>query len=140
MIYYIPIIITIILAYIPSFAWLGLVLSQDIHPEKSTDIAKAFVLGSFIAVPVVLFSIWGKEFLDLMLIQIPTTMSNFIFGAFAEEVIKGLFIFNSCIKEVPFDLFSIKIASGLYLVIFSSTTNFNSRYSSLMLVISSKII
>lgn len=93
MIDYIPIIITIILAYIPSFAWLGFVLSQDVHPEKATDIAKAFILGSFIAVPVVLFSIWGKEVLDLMLIEIPDIVNGFIFGAFAEEIIKGLFIY-----------------------------------------------
>ena len=54
---YTSLIITIILAYIPSFAWLGFVLSQDVHPEKSTDIAKAFILGSFLAVPIVIFAV-----------------------------------------------------------------------------------
>lgn len=90
---YIPLIITIILAYIPSFAWLWFVLSQDVHPEKSIDIAKAFILGSFIAVPVVLFAFWGRELLDLMLIEISDSVSSFIFGAFTEEILKGAFIY-----------------------------------------------
>lgn len=103
MINYTPLIITIILSYIPSFAWLGFVLSQDVHPEKSTDIAKAFILGSFIAVPIVLFSVWGREVLDILLITIPNTLSKFIFGAVAEEVFKGAFIYWFAISTSKWD-------------------------------------
>jgi len=103
MIDYAPLIITIILAYIPSFAWLGFVLSQDVHPEKSTDIAKAFILGSFLAVPIVIFAVWGREFLDILLITIPETLSKFIFGALAEEIIKGAFVYWFAISTSRWD-------------------------------------
>lgn len=103
MIDYAPLIITIILAYIPSFAWLGFVLSQDVHPEKSTDIAKAFILGSFLAVPIVIFAVWGKEILDILLITIPETLSKFIFGALAEEIIKGAFVYWFAISTSRWD-------------------------------------
>jgi|LakMenE18May11ns_1017448.scaffolds.fasta_scaffold9723230_2 RsiW-degrading membrane proteinase PrsW (M82 family) len=100
---YIPLIITIIIAYIPSFAWLGFVLSQDVHPEKSTDIAKAFILGSFIAVPIILFSMWGRELLDILLIPTSDTLNKFIFGAFAEEVFKGAFVYWFAISTSRWD-------------------------------------
>ncbi|MEX0597936.1 MAG: PrsW family glutamic-type intramembrane protease [Candidatus Paceibacterota bacterium] len=90
---YAQLILTIILAYIPSFAWLGFVLSQDVHPEKSIDIAKAFILGTAIAVPVVLFAIWGRELLDVLLIITSDTVSKFIFGAVSEEIFKGVFVY-----------------------------------------------
>jgi len=100
---YTSLIITIILAYIPSFAWLGFVLSQDVHPEKSTDIAKAFILGSFLAVPIVIFAVWGREILDILLITIPETLSKFIFGALAEEIIKGAFVYWFAISTSRWD-------------------------------------
>lgn len=100
---YAPLIITIILAYIPSFAWLGFVLSQDVHPEKSTDIAKAFILGSFLAVPIVIFAVWGREVLDILLITIPETLSKFIFGAVAEEIFKGAFVYWFAISTSRWD-------------------------------------
>lgn len=103
MIDYAPLIITIILAYIPSFAWLGFVLSQDVHPEKSTDIAKAFILGSFLAVPIVIFAVWGREVLDILLITIPETLSKFIFGAVAEEIFKGAFVYWFAISTSRWD-------------------------------------
>lgn len=100
---YAPLIITIILAYIPSFAWLGFVLSQDVHPEKSTDIAKAFILGSFLAVPIVIFAVWGREVLDILLITIPETLSKFIFGAVVEEIFKGAFVYWFAISTSRWD-------------------------------------
>jgi RsiW-degrading membrane proteinase PrsW (M82 family) len=103
MINYTPLIITIILSYIPSFAWLGFVLSQDVHPEKSTDIAKAFILGSFLAVPIVIFAVWGREVLDILLITIPETVSKFIFGAVVEEVFKGAFVYWFAISTSRWD-------------------------------------
>lgn len=103
MINYTSLIVTIILSYIPSFAWLGFVLSQDVHPEKSTDIAKAFILGTFIAVPIVIFAVWGKEVLDILLITIPETLSKFIFGAVAEEIIKGAFVYWFAISTSRWD-------------------------------------
>lgn len=103
MINYTPFIITIILSYIPSFAWLGFVLSQDVHPEKSTDIAKAFILGSFLAVPIVIFAVWGREVLDILLITIPETLSKFIFGAVAEEIFKGAFVYWFAISTSRWD-------------------------------------
>jgi len=93
MINYTPLIITIILSYIPSFAWLVFVLSQDVHPEKATDIAKTFILGNFIAVPVLLFAVWGKEILNIYMIDIPYMLDSFIFAALSEEVLKGAFIY-----------------------------------------------
>jgi RsiW-degrading membrane proteinase PrsW (M82 family) len=103
MIDYIPLIITIILSYIPSFAWLWFVLSQDVNPEKSTDIAKAFILGSFIAVPIVLFALWGREILDILLIPTSDTVNKFIFGALAEEIFKGLFVYWFAISTSRWD-------------------------------------
>jgi RsiW-degrading membrane proteinase PrsW (M82 family) len=103
MINYTPLIVTIILSYIPSFAWLGFVLSQDVHPEKSTDIAKAFILGSFLAVPIVIFAVWGREVLDILLITIPDTLSKFIFGAVAEEIFKGAFVYWFAISTSRWD-------------------------------------
>jgi protease PrsW len=103
MIDYAPLIITIILAYIPSFAWLGFVLSQDVHPEKSIDIAKAFILGSFLAVPIVIFAVWGREVLDILLITIPETLSKFIFGAVVEEIVKGAFVYWFAISTSRWD-------------------------------------
>lgn len=103
MINYIPLIITIVLAYIPSFAWLWFVLSQDVEPEKATDIAKTFVLGSFLAVPIVLFAIWGREILDILLIPTSDTVNKFIFGAVAEEVFKGLFVYCFAISTSRWD-------------------------------------
>lgn len=103
MVNYIPLLIILVISYIPSFAWLGFVLSQDVHPEKATDIAKTFILGNFIAVPVVLFSVWGREILDLMLIQIPGIMSSFIFGALMEEVWKGAFVYWFAISTSKWD-------------------------------------
>lgn len=100
---YAPLIITIILAYIPSFAWLGFVLTQDVHPENSTDIAKAFILGSFISVPVILFAVWGQDIMNILLIEISPTLSSFIFGAFAEEVIKGAFVYWFAISTIRWD-------------------------------------
>lgn len=100
---YTPLILTIILAYIPSFAWLGFVLSQDVHSEKSTDIAKTFILGNFIAVPVILFIIWGKELLDIFMLDLPNIVSNFIFAAFIEEVLKGAFIYWFAISTSRWD-------------------------------------
>lgn len=103
MLNYTPLILTIILAYIPSFAWLGFVLSQDVHSEKSTDIAKTFILGNFIAVPVILFTIWGKELLDIFMLDLPNIISNFIFAAFIEEVLKGAFIYWFAISTSRWD-------------------------------------
>lgn len=103
MLNYTPLILTIILAYIPSFAWLGFVLSQDVHSEKSTDIAKTFILGNFIAVPVILFAIWGKELLDIFMLDLPNIVSNFIFAAFIEEVLKGAFIYWFAISTSRWD-------------------------------------
>lgn len=103
MVNYIPLLIILGMSYIPSFAWLGLVLSQDVHPEKATDIAKTFILGNFIAVPVVLFAVWGREILDLMLIQMPGIMSHFIFGALMEEVWKGAFVYWFAISTSKWD-------------------------------------
>jgi RsiW-degrading membrane proteinase PrsW (M82 family) len=109
MIDYAPLIITIVLAYIPSFAWLWFVLAQDVHPEKSTDIAKAFLLGSFIAVPIVLVAIWGREILDILLIPTSDTFNKFIFGALSEEIFKGAFIYWFAIStklwDEPIDTF-----------------------------------
>jgi RsiW-degrading membrane proteinase PrsW (M82 family) len=109
MIDYTPLMITIVLSYIPSFAWLWFVLSQDVHPEKSQDIAKAFILGSFIAVPIVLFSVWGREILDILLISTSDTVNKFIFGALAEEIFKGAFIYWFAIStnrwDEPIDTF-----------------------------------
>lgn len=103
MLNYTPLILTIILAYIPSFAWLGFVLSQDVHSEKATDIAKTFILGNFIAVPVILFTIWGKELLDIFMLDLPNIVSNFIFAAFIEEVLKGAFIYWFAISTSRWD-------------------------------------
>ena len=103
MINYTPLIITIILSYIPSFAWLGFVLSQDIHQEKATDIAKAFILGSFIAVPVVILSVWGREILDIFLITTSDNLNKFIFGALSEEIIKGAFVYWFAISTSKWD-------------------------------------
>jgi RsiW-degrading membrane proteinase PrsW (M82 family) len=89
----IPIIIIIIASYIPSFAWLYFVLSQDIHPEKEIDIAKAFILGSAVAIPVILFGIWGREVLNIASISLSPTINSFVFGALIEEIMKGLFIY-----------------------------------------------
>jgi len=79
------------------------VLSQDVHPEKSTDIAKAFILGSFLAVPIVIFAVWGREVLDILLITIPDTLSKFIFGAVAEEIFKGAFVYWFAISTSRWD-------------------------------------
>ncbi len=103
MIEYTPLIITIVLAYIPSFAWLWFVLAQDVHPEQSTDIAKAFLLGSFIAVPIVLVAIWGREILDILLIPTSDTLNKFIFGALSEEIFKGAFIYWFAISTKRWD-------------------------------------
>jgi RsiW-degrading membrane proteinase PrsW (M82 family) len=103
MIEYTPLIITIVLAYIPSFAWLWFVLAQDVHPEQSTDIAKAFLLGSFIAVPIVLVAIWGREILDILLIPTSDTLNKFIFGAFSEEIFKGAFVYWFAISTKRWD-------------------------------------
>lgn len=100
---YSPLIITIILAYIPSFAWLWFVLSQDVHPENAMDIAKAFLLGSFIALPVVLFAFLGKELLDIFLIPTSDILNKFIFGALSEEVFKGAFIYWFAISTSRWD-------------------------------------
>jgi RsiW-degrading membrane proteinase PrsW (M82 family) len=103
MIEYTPLIITIVLAYIPSFAWLWFVLAQDVHPEQSTDIAKAFLLGSFIAVPIVLVAIWGREVLDILLIPTSDTLNKFIFGALSEEIFKGAFVYWFAISTKRWD-------------------------------------
>lgn len=103
MIDYTPLTITVVLSYIPSFAWLWFVLSQDVRPEKSSDIAKAFLLGSFIAVPVVLVAIWGREILDILLIQTSDTLNKFIFGALSEEIFKGAFIYWFAISTKRWD-------------------------------------
>jgi RsiW-degrading membrane proteinase PrsW (M82 family) len=103
MLNYTPLILTIILAYIPSFAWLGFVLSQDVHSEKATDIAKTFILGNFIAVPVILFAVWGQEILDIFMLDLPNIVSNFIFAAFIEEVLKGAFIYWFAISTSRWD-------------------------------------
>jgi len=100
---YIPLLIILVISYIPSFAWLGFLLSQDVHPEKSTDIAKAFILGSFLAVPIVIFAVWGREVLDILLITIPDTLSKFIFGAVAEEIFKGAFVYWFAISTSRWD-------------------------------------
>lgn len=100
---YLPLIITIILSYIPSLAWLGFVLTQDVHPEKSLDITKAFILGSFISVPVILFAIWGQDILNILLIEISPSLNSFIFGALAEEVIKGIFVYWFAISTKRWD-------------------------------------
>lgn len=89
----IPLIVTIIISYIPSFAWLGFVLSQDVHPEKAIDIAKAFILGSTVAVPVILFAVWGKDILNILSIELSPTVSSFVYGALMEEVLKGIFVY-----------------------------------------------
>lgn len=106
---YTPLIITIVLAYIPSFAWLGFVLTQDVHPENSGDIAKAFILGSFISVPIILCAVWGRDIMHILLIDVSPTLSDFIFGAFAEEVIKGVSIYWFAIStnrwDEPIDTF-----------------------------------
>ncbi len=105
----IPIIIIIIASYIPSFAWLYFVLSQDIHPEKEIDIAKAFILGSAVAIPVVLLGVWGKEILTLLSIPLSPTINSFVFGALIEEIMKGLFIYwfaiNTSRWNEPIDTF-----------------------------------
>ena len=103
MIELIPFIIIIVISYIPSFAWLGIVLSQDVHPEKSRDIALAFVLGSFVAVPGVLFAIWGKEVLGAMNIILNPIMSSFIFAALSEELFKGICIYYFAINTNKWD-------------------------------------
>lgn len=99
----IPIIFIIIVSYLPSFAWLYFVLTQDIHPEKATDIAKAFILGSVVAVPVILFAIWGREVLDIASISLSPTVSSFIYGAFIEEIMKGIFIYWFAISTSRWD-------------------------------------
>jgi RsiW-degrading membrane proteinase PrsW (M82 family) len=99
----IPIIFIIIISYIPSFAWLYFVLSQDIHPEKATDIAKAFILGSVVAVPVILFAVGGKEVLDIVSISLSPTVSSFVYGALIEEIMKGIFIYWFAISTSRWD-------------------------------------
>jgi RsiW-degrading membrane proteinase PrsW (M82 family) len=105
----IPIIFIIIASYLPSFAWLYFVLSQDIHPEKAIDIAKAFILGNIVAVPVILFAVWGKDILDIIFISLSPTVSSFVYGAFIEEIMKGLFIYwfeiNTSRWNEPIDTF-----------------------------------
>jgi RsiW-degrading membrane proteinase PrsW (M82 family) len=103
MLNYTPLILTIILAYIPSFAWLTFVLSQDVHSEKATDIAKTFILGNFIAVPVILFAVWGQEILDIFMLDLPNMLKTFIFAAFIEEVLKGVFIYWFAISTSRWD-------------------------------------
>lgn len=87
------IIFIMIVSYIPSFAWLYFVVSQDMHPEKEVDIAKAFILGSAVAVPVILFSIWGKDILNILLIELSPPISSFVYGALIEEIMKGAFVY-----------------------------------------------
>jgi RsiW-degrading membrane proteinase PrsW (M82 family) len=99
----IPIIFIIIVSYLPSFAWLYFVLSQDIHPEREIDIAKAFILGNVVAVPVILFAVWGREILDIISISLSPTVSNFVYGAFIEEIMKGLFIYWFAISTSRWD-------------------------------------
>jgi RsiW-degrading membrane proteinase PrsW (M82 family) len=101
--FYIPMIFIIIVSYIPSFAWLYFVLTQDIHPEKATDIAKAFILGSVVAVPVILFAVWGRELLDIASISLSPTISSFVYGAFIEEIMKGAFIYWFAISTSRWD-------------------------------------
>ena len=103
MLYYIPLMLTIALAYIPSFAWLVFVLSQDVHQEKVTDIVKSFILGSFIALPVILVAVWGREFLDIFMIEISGTIRSFVFGALSEEIIKGAFVYWFAISTKRWD-------------------------------------
>lgn len=125
MVEFIPLIIIIVISYIPSFAWLGIVLSQDVHPEKSRDIAFAFVLGSFVAVPVVLFAFLGKELLGSMNIVLNPIMSSFIFAALSEELFKGLCIYCFAINtnkwDEPIDTF---IYAGTLALGFAGIENF----------------
>lgn len=99
----ISIVFIVIVSYIPSFAWLYFVLTQDIHPEKATDIAKVFILGSVVAVPVILFALWGRELLDMVSISLSPAISSFVFGAFIEEIMKGAFIYWFAISTSRWD-------------------------------------
>lgn len=58
------VILSVILGFLPSFAWLAFFLKEDVHPEPKKIIAKTFAVGGLIALLVAVLQFPIREFFD----------------------------------------------------------------------------
>lgn len=103
------------MAIVPSLIWLLFFILQKKHREKLKDIAKVFLWGISIALPVAILEEWGREFLAQFAANLLITpfLMGFVVVSFVEEYAKYIVVRT---KAMPYAFFDEPQDAIIYMI------------------------
>ncbi len=114
-----------LISFIPSLAWMAVVLVEDVHQERHRDIFSVFLVGMLAAAPVLMVAQLGDVFLESLGVVLPAALDKFIFGALNEELIKVVLLYwfamTAKFWDEPIDIF---VYAGTLALGFAGIENF----------------
>lgn len=110
------VILSVVLGFIPSFAWLAFFLKEDVHPEPKKMIVKTFAAGGLIALIVAVLQFSMRDFFDGLNVERYGIVS-LLTASTIEEIFKFLAVYlavkRSRFFDEPIDAMIYMIAAAL---------------------------